>query len=76
MVARSLPADRRCPESPDHRGGAFILVVIARFTVAAILDVLGASVKGQKPLQEPIVDRQLEQRAPRGVAAGQVAVFE
>jgi hypothetical protein len=44
--------------------------VIVRFAIAAIFKLLGASVEGRKPLQDPILGRQQEQRpAGGGVAA-------
>lgn len=53
-----------------------LLGVIVRLAIAVVLVVLGAGVEGQQPFEQVGVDRQCDQRAPGGVAAGEVPMLQ
>jgi hypothetical protein len=52
------------------------LGLIIPLSVTGVLEVLGAGVERQEPLQKPVVDRQRDYRASRRIAACEVAALE
>jgi hypothetical protein len=64
------------PVAPARRREHLAVVVGGEFHVAAVLEVLGPSVERQKSAEQPLVDRERDQRLAESVWAGKVAVLE
>ena len=69
-LGRISAAPGASPSGVSDSKGAQRLGIIVWLAVAVVFVLLGTGIERQQPLEQPVVDRQRDHLAPRGVASG------